>query len=208
MWYSQAQLWSCLGTMWPQFQILRWHCQRQNRSNNSNLGKTLRWFCSDAKWPVDPLRTLARDGLPQTDAGYTYPLLSIPLWRDGFSCLPAMRKDHGTGVAALLRPLWAVPWLESCYCLLPLFKTSINAVSLAKIKRHGIPAVWKLFSVPFWLTYRRYSVPFIYVIISHFSGFVHCLQIDIQHRNLVPQKGIAHFCGSVLLLGVEPWKFL
>lgn len=39
----------------------------------------------------------------------THPLLSIPLWRDGFSGLPAMRKDHGTGVPALLRPLWAVP---------------------------------------------------------------------------------------------------
>lgn len=31
-----------------------------------------------------------RDGLPRTDASYTHPLLSIPLWRDGFSCLPAM----------------------------------------------------------------------------------------------------------------------
>ena len=37
-----------------------------------------------------PLRVLERDGLPRTDASYTHPLLSIPLWRDGFSCLPAM----------------------------------------------------------------------------------------------------------------------
>ena len=36
------------------------------------------------------LRVLERDGLPRTDASYTHPLLSIPLWRDGFSCLPAM----------------------------------------------------------------------------------------------------------------------
>ena len=43
-----------------------------------------------------------RDGLPRTDASYTHPLLSIPLWRDGFSSLPAMRKNYGTGIPVLL----------------------------------------------------------------------------------------------------------
>lgn len=112
MWYSKTQLWSRLGTMRPQLQILRWHCPGQDCAYDPDAGKALRWFWSDAKWPVDPLRTLARDGLPRTNAGYTYPLLSLLSRPDWFPSLPPMWENSRTGIPALLWPLRAMLGLE------------------------------------------------------------------------------------------------
>ena len=109
---SQAQLWSSLGTMWPQFQILRQHCQRQNRPNDPDLGKTLRRFWSDAKWLSDPLRHLERNVFPQANVSDSNPLLSLHLRPYWFPSLPSMRENPRTGIPTLLWSLRTMLGLE------------------------------------------------------------------------------------------------
>ena len=98
--------------MRPQLQILWWHRQRQNRPNDSDIGKTLRWFWSDTEWPVDPFGNLERDVLPQTHASDADPLFSLLPWSYRVPGLSPMRNDYGTGIPALLRSLRTMPKLE------------------------------------------------------------------------------------------------
>ena len=110
--YSQAQLWSSLGTMWPQFQILRQHCQRQNCPDDPDPGKTLRRFWSDAKWLSDPLRHLERNVFPQANVSDSNPLLSLHLRPYWFPSLPPMRENPRAGIPTLLWSLRTMLGLE------------------------------------------------------------------------------------------------
>ena len=112
MWYSKTQLWSRLRTMRPQFQVLWRHCQRQNRPNNSNLGKTLRWVCSDAKWLSDLLRHLERNVFPQANVSGSNSLFSLHLRPYWFPSLPSMRENPRTGIPTLLWSLRTMLGLE------------------------------------------------------------------------------------------------
>ena len=146
---SQAQLWSRLRTMRPQLQILRWHCQRQNRSNDPDLGKTLRWFWSDAKWLSDLLRYLARNIFPQANVSDSNTLLSLRLWPCWIPSLPSMRENPRAGIPTLL---WSLRTMFGLERLLQSDYHPASAVTLAAaylLIRSALFICWPLLLYPF-----------------------------------------------------------
>ena len=84
-------------------------------------------------------------------AGDADPLFPLPTRSYRFPCLPSMWKDYGTGIPALLRPLWAMSGLE---CLL-----QSNHYPASQVTRSGAyplirPASftrWLLLACPFFV---------------------------------------------------------